>query len=82
MPAESQFAQLQQKVGTRHAEVLKPFDGDQLAVEYARLVKITSELLEFEKTISECLGRTRWTVEGARHWLSLSPYGCALVPCP
>ncbi|MFL4910628.1 hypothetical protein ACJ6WF_47945 [Streptomyces sp. MMS24-I2-30] len=48
---EEQLAQLQQKVGARHAEVLKHSDGDQFAVEYARLVNITSELVEFEKTI-------------------------------
>ncbi|WP_215453397.1 hypothetical protein [Streptomyces sp. ATCC 21386] len=52
---EEQFAQLQQKVGARHAEVLKHSDGDQFAVEYARLVNVTSKLVEFEKTIPERL---------------------------
>ncbi|WP_101257291.1 MULTISPECIES: hypothetical protein [Streptomyces] len=52
---EEQFAQLQQKVGARHAEVLKHADSDQFAVEYARLVNSTSKLVEFEKTIPERL---------------------------
>ncbi|WP_326584635.1 hypothetical protein OG889_40345 [Streptomyces sp. NBC_00481] len=52
---EEQFAQLQQKVGARHAEVLKHSDGDQFPVEYARLVNVTSKLVEFEKTIPERL---------------------------
>lgn len=50
-----QFAQLQQRVGACRAEVLKHCDSDQFAVEYARLVKVTSELVEFEKTIPERL---------------------------
>jgi hypothetical protein len=52
---EEQLAQLQQKVGARHAEVLKHSDGDQFAVEYARLVNVTGRLVEFEKTIPERL---------------------------
>ncbi|WP_327372360.1 hypothetical protein [Streptomyces sp. NBC_01217] len=53
---EEQLAQLQQKVGAHHAEVLKhDFDDDQFAVEYARLVNVTSRLVEFEKTIPERL---------------------------
>ncbi|MFI9630818.1 hypothetical protein [Streptomyces sp. NPDC052042] len=49
---EGQLAQLQQRVGARHAEVLKyDVDDDQFAVEYARLVNVTSELVEFEETI-------------------------------
>ncbi|MET9513140.1 hypothetical protein ABZX62_32640 [Streptomyces flavidovirens] len=52
---EEQFAQFQQKAGACHAEVLKHSDGDQFAVEYARLVNVTSKLVEFEKTIPERL---------------------------
>ncbi|MCX5401999.1 hypothetical protein [Streptomyces sp. NBC_00102] len=53
---EEQFAQLQQKVGARHAEVLNhDADDDQFAVEYARLMNISSRLVEFEKTIPEQL---------------------------
>lgn len=53
---EEQLAQLQQKVGARRAEVLKhDIDDDQFVVEYARLVNVTSKLVEFEKTIPERL---------------------------
>ncbi|MFE8925796.1 hypothetical protein [Streptomyces rochei] len=52
---EEQLAQLQQKVGARHAEVLKHSNDDQFTVEYARLVNVTSKLVEFEKTIPERL---------------------------
>jgi hypothetical protein len=52
---EQQSAQLQQKAGARHAEVPKHSDDDQFAVEYARLVNVTSELVKFEKTIPERL---------------------------
>ncbi|MCP3770135.1 MULTISPECIES: hypothetical protein [Streptomyces] len=40
---EEQFAQLQQKVGARHAEMLKHSDGDRFAVEYARLVELRED---------------------------------------
>ncbi|MFE9291951.1 hypothetical protein [Streptomyces olivaceus] len=53
---EEQLAQLQQQVGARRAEVLQhDVDDDRFAVEYARLVNSSSELVEFEKTIPERL---------------------------
>ncbi|GAA2292923.1 hypothetical protein OKJ48_01915 [Streptomyces kunmingensis] len=53
---EEQLARLQQRVGARHAEVLKhDVDDDRFAVEYARLVNVTNKLVEFEKTIPELL---------------------------
>ncbi|MEU4206185.1 hypothetical protein AB0F64_40675 [Streptomyces sp. NPDC026294] len=53
---EAQWAQLQHRVGARRAEVLKyDVDDDQFAVEYARLVDVTDELVEFEATIAERL---------------------------
>ncbi|MEW1678120.1 hypothetical protein AB0O47_33515 [Streptomyces noursei] len=53
---ERQFAQFQQKVDACRTEVLKhPVSDDQFAVEYARLVNLTEELVEYEKTIPERL---------------------------
>ncbi|MEU7599390.1 hypothetical protein AB0B79_41455 [Streptomyces sp. NPDC039022] len=53
---EEQLAQLQYRVGARRAQVLQyGVDDDQFAVEYARLVDVTGELVEFEATIPERL---------------------------
>lgn len=80
---EEQFAQLQQKVGARHAEVLKhDVDDGRFAVEYARLVNVTSKLLEFEKTIPERLAepdRKRSERIVTWSWRSQAAVGAVLI---
>ncbi|MFD3665784.1 hypothetical protein ACFWVF_35130 [Streptomyces sp. NPDC058659] len=80
---EEQLAQLQQKVGARHAEVLKhDVDDDQFAVEYARLVNSTSRLVEFEKTIPERLAepeRQRSERIVTWSWRSQAAVGAVLI---
>ncbi|WP_030618863.1 hypothetical protein [Streptomyces achromogenes] len=79
---EEQFAQLQQKVGARHAEVLKHSDGDRFAEEYAQLVHVTSELVEFEKTIPERLAepeRRRSERIVTWSWRGQAAFGAVLI---
>ncbi|MEV4443507.1 hypothetical protein AB0K09_31855 [Streptomyces sp. NPDC049577] len=80
---EEQFAQLQQRVGARRAEVLKhTADDEQFAAEYALLVYATGDLVEFEKTIPERLAepeRRRSERIVVWSWRGQAVVGAALI---